>query len=244
MTLLVGLACTDGVIIGADSASTYVDSQGQPTIKQIQPGKIKVIQNQLLVASSGQVGMSQRWATKLDDMVKNGRIRPGNIPTQSLVERLEETIVGTFETAIRFGLSFSSLVAVNTKDGPRLLELTSQDRFQPEIKDSSHWYVSLGSGQANADPMLAFYERVFWAEGQPSLEDGIFATMFILEFAVGMSPGHVSAPFQIATLNESGIEKYDDDLLSPYLNRVDEAVNHFRGHAHEAPEEEPPTSTM
>lgn len=59
MTLIVGMRCTDGVVIGADGASTYATIAGQRTI--LQPTrKIDIIDKRVIAAVSGSVGLGQR----------------------------------------------------------------------------------------------------------------------------------------------------------------------------------------
>jgi len=55
MTLVVGLICKDGVVIGTDSEATF--SFGSlPTIVQVAP-KIDIVKDKVLVASAGAVGL-------------------------------------------------------------------------------------------------------------------------------------------------------------------------------------------
>lgn len=49
MTLVVGILCKDGVVIGADSAITFGLSPQQPTIEQPYSKKITVILDQVII---------------------------------------------------------------------------------------------------------------------------------------------------------------------------------------------------
>ena len=60
MTILVGVRCTNGAVIGADSMAT--SSIGQQRLIQIlSDDKINIIDNKIIIACSGAVGLSQRF---------------------------------------------------------------------------------------------------------------------------------------------------------------------------------------
>ena len=58
MTAIVGVLCSDGVVVGSDSAATFA-SGIQPTIEQ-ETIKIDVINDRVIVAGSGLIGLHQR----------------------------------------------------------------------------------------------------------------------------------------------------------------------------------------
>lgn len=57
MTILVGLLCKEGIVIGADSSATFGSAQFR-TIEQ-PTDKIEIIDNQIIVAGTGQIGLGQ-----------------------------------------------------------------------------------------------------------------------------------------------------------------------------------------
>ena len=59
MTVLVGVKCTNGVVIGADSIAT--SAHGHASLLQTQTDKIQIIADQIIVAGSGSVGLIQRF---------------------------------------------------------------------------------------------------------------------------------------------------------------------------------------
>lgn len=59
MTILVGIKCTNGIVIGADSAATFAAGQIR-TIEQ-QTDKISIVGGSVIVAGTGQVGLGQRF---------------------------------------------------------------------------------------------------------------------------------------------------------------------------------------
>ena len=77
MTLIIGILCTDGVVLGSDTQATY-DSMGQPTIRQEDFSKLNVICDQrAILGVSGPVGLAQRIAAEIERMNKAKEI-PGS----------------------------------------------------------------------------------------------------------------------------------------------------------------------
>ena len=54
MTILVGLLCKDGIVIGSDSSATFGTMQNR-TIEQ-PTDKIEIIDGKVIIAGTGQVG--------------------------------------------------------------------------------------------------------------------------------------------------------------------------------------------
>jgi len=58
MTLIVAMKCSDGVVVGADSAAT-LGSFGEQTVKEIAT-KLYIVKDSLILGLSGPVGLAQR----------------------------------------------------------------------------------------------------------------------------------------------------------------------------------------
>lgn len=56
MTLLIGILCADGVVIGSDSAATLGSGVLQTPVQ-----KVHVVNDSVLVATAGNVGLGQRF---------------------------------------------------------------------------------------------------------------------------------------------------------------------------------------
>lgn len=65
-----------------------------------------------------------------------------------------------------------------------------------------------GPGGPTADPFLAFIRRVFWRDQQPTLDDGLFAVLWSLQYSIKAQPGGIAEPIQIGILQkENGMWK-------------------------------------
>ena len=74
----------------------------------------------------------------------------------------------------------------------------------PEEATEDLPFISIGSAQATADPFLAFIHKIFWPTLLPTLEMGIFSTVWTLQHAIDTNPGGVADPKQIMILEKQG----------------------------------------
>ena len=63
MTAIVGVLCQDGVVLGTDSSTTFTAGP-QRTIEQPSE-KLEIVENSLILAGSGSVGLNQRFRENL-----------------------------------------------------------------------------------------------------------------------------------------------------------------------------------
>lgn len=199
MTVLVGIRCTDGVVIGSDSAMTFGWSPENPTIEQFHPNKVDIVGSNIIVAATGHIGVGQRFTHEVEkvsnsDVVKNGpAVEAGRILANAAVKNFASTDTPKGRNG--------ALVALPIRGKAELIEFQPAD-FQPEVKTPAVWYASMGSGQVIADPLLGFVRTAFWKEGVPDLQAGLFAATFVLKLACDMAPVGVSHPLQMAVLRK------------------------------------------
>jgi hypothetical protein len=99
------------------------------------------------------------------------------------------------------GLGCGALFAACIKGESVLIEYDPVT-FQPEIKEDNLFFVSMGSGQALADPFLAFVARVLWGNTRPSVERAKFGVYWALDHTIKHAPGGVGGPIRLAELRE------------------------------------------
>ena len=222
MTLLVGIQCTDGLVIAADSASTF-GAAGTMTINH-PVRKIAIIRNEVIVAGTGQVGLGQRFEAAVDTL------HAGKEWKGSAIEKakaMSSKGIGDFaQTGAPQG-AFGALVGFVHQGKPELCEFAITD-FQPEMKGERCWYVSMGSGQNLADPYLALMRMAFWQGGRPGLQTGIFTAAWVMHHAIEAAPGLIRAPIDIAVLEEGKARLLEPDELQEHLTHVQESMVHFR----------------
>ena len=137
-------------------------------------------------------------------------------------------------------VDYGALVAIPYKKKAELIEL-QPNTLQPEVKTENSWYVSMGSGQPVADPLLGFVRRVFWGDDPPSCKDAVFAVTMILELACEMAPLGVAKPIYIATLSPDPRKRgklsarlLSNDELEEHKDHVEQVLEYFKGYPKES----------
>jgi 20S proteasome alpha/beta subunit len=226
VTLLVGVLCSDGVVVAADSFMTLGQGPGQFTISH-QARKIEIVSNQVIVAGTGQVGLGQRFAAKVKELWGNNKLKGTEVESSRIIA--EEALKDFSSTGAQRG-SFGALVAFPKSQEVHLCEFASAD-MQPELKTKKAWFVSMGSGQSLADPYLALMRTVFWSDGPPNVEDGKFAAVWVVQHVLKAAPGFVGPPVDVAVLKKEagGIRAsfVSEDELEEHLGSVADADRHF-----------------
>jgi 20S proteasome alpha/beta subunit len=228
MTVLIGVYCKDGVVIGADSSATFAAGPAR-TIEQ-PTEKIFIVGDCVIIAGTGSVGLGQRFSAIVQKAWDENQFRGSEI---ELAKQLSANTIADFSsTHLKTGM-YGALLAFPCTRKPYLCEFDVQ-MFQPEFKTERLWYVSMGSGQAIADPFLALIREVFWSDGPPTVQEGVFAVTWALDHAIRVNPGGVNGPSRVAVLENTGSGHYGARLLSPadldeHRQNIDEAKKVLRG---------------
>lgn len=231
MTSIVALRCSDGVVIGADSAVTFGSSGGRVlTIEQHTSQKIRIIGNRVILAGTGQVGLMQRFHAALE--------RESDASTFDSIEtgiefgkKLSDIGLRDFNDTNLRNIEFSAFVAFVAGGQPYLCELDGDSHFQPELKEPTDlWYVSSGIGQQITDPFLALLREAFWSEGPPNLRGGIFTALWALKHVCKINAGGIGDPVNIAVLDQNAgnvARMLTAEELAEHDNVVEGAMKHL-----------------
>jgi 20S proteasome alpha/beta subunit len=128
VTVLVGIHCKDGVVIGADSSAT--SSMGQYPLIEQTTKKIDLIEEKIIVAGTGQVGLGQRFKYIVESCNKNAAFEKQH--HIDVGKRLSQAAIQDFASTNATKSQFGALVAFCSKNKPHLCELSITD-FQPEF---------------------------------------------------------------------------------------------------------------
>jgi 20S proteasome alpha/beta subunit len=211
MTLIVGILCSNGVVVGADSAAT-MGSLGNRTV--IQPTKkLEIISDRVVLGVSGPVGLGQRFAHELATGYSAGEFasKPPVEAMTMISTKFRSHMAPEYQAAqmaqpiIGNGLASTdtittSVVSMVISDKAELFQFDQQGA--PEKATQGLPFVSIGSGQPIADPFLCFLRKIFWETVEPNLNEGIFATLWTLQHAIEINAGGVAGPIHIATLTK------------------------------------------
>jgi hypothetical protein len=210
VTAIVGVLCKDGVVLGADSSTTFVAGEQFRTIEQ-QSNKVAIIGPQVIVAGTGAVGLSQRFGAVVQKAVAANIFDGDKLEAVKAITRA--AIQDFQQTFARMG-QYGALAAFCSQDHACLCEFALED-FQPELKtDEGIWYCSMGSTQFMTDPFLGLMRDVFWRSGPPPVSEGVFAVIATLEHAIALNPGGVKEPVQVAVLKREANGAWHARLLA------------------------------
>lgn len=240
MTVLVGVRCSDGVVIGADGIAT--SAMGAfPLMHMEADPKIRIFGSRVIIATSGPLGYAQR----LDDLIAaaekggvfnnlNAREAASNISKRFIADLQESKAPSWGAEGYRFG----ALCAAANKDGPYLAEFGQTD-FQVELKVGKTFFVSMGSGQMLSDPFLAFVCRVLWGSTMPDVDHGKFGVYWVLAHTIKLAPGQLGPPICLATLRQpKGVWVAEEQDTQESAQYIDELEKHIGGFAPRATIEE------
>ncbi len=213
MTVIIGIHCNDGVVVGADGAAT-LGALGTSTVRQ-PVKKLIIIDKSVIVGVSGPVGLGQCYATEVEELWVKQKLKhkkPVEAMTviqNALWKHAERELRAASIAAQAIGPQLaaqsalaSAIVAYRAAKEPCLIQYNHQ--CCPELATENLPFVAIGSGQPIADPFLAFLRSVFWPDRLPSVKDGTFATLWTLKHAIETNPGGVANPIQIAVLEKVG----------------------------------------
>jgi hypothetical protein len=218
MTLILGIKCQDGIVIGADSETTFATMLSGKTIA-LASSKLDVFGERVVVGVAGAVGMGQAFRQEISEYI-DGRlagqtwksikaargwlknelwkhVEPGWQHADSLAKGLPPQLRQSAFVAVET----STVIAFPIGDEPYLLEL--DHLCEPTECTYDLPFVTIGSGKVHADPFLAFIKRVFWPHNAPTLTDGTFAATWTLQHAIACSPGGVGGPIRLVTLSKT-----------------------------------------
>jgi hypothetical protein len=222
MTLIVGVKCSDGIVLGADSATTQAAPLGQNTIRQDTATKLHIAHSRIVLGCSGPVSLSQSYSAEVDDyLVKSQhRVRWRNVEEAKTAltkmfwdnharlawERASVVAKTVGPGAAMTGCNHSTATAFAIGDHTHLLEFTPECHAE-EVTENVP-FVAIGSGKLSADPFLAFLRRIFWPTVLPSLADGELAAIWTVDQVIRTDPGGVAGNVQVVTLKRDKNEEW------------------------------------
>jgi 20S proteasome alpha/beta subunit len=146
MTIVVGLLCEDGVVIGSDSSATFTAGEMGTIEQPVQ--KTFVIKDKVIISSTGQGGLSQRFLQIMTRLPDGNEFKSADqFGVAALIAKV--TLQDFANTHVRHGC-MGALVAFIAKNHFHLCEFALAD-FQPEHKTPKTWFASMGSGQRLVD---------------------------------------------------------------------------------------------
>jgi len=234
MTLIVGIRCSDGVVLGSDSAATNVTSTGERT--SMQPtDKLDIISDKIIIGVSGQVGLAQLFKSEIEKLwndkglagaeISDARLKLSEVLRKHLYIEFQavKQAPGPLQNLFTQGVLSQTLIALPIKKQPILLEFTAMG--SSEEKNERLPTVAIGCAQQIVDPFLACLRRIFWKDRLPTLAEGKLAASWALDYSIQAAPGGVGPPIKLVTLEKNGENWQTHQLSEAELNEQSEAVD-------------------
>jgi len=240
MTLVIGIKSREGIVLGADGAAT-LGRAGLQTVQQ-RCKKLEVLGPNIVFGSSGQIGFSQKLTAEIGERYKSEYWYKKHSLT--FRKMLEKALVPHFkwelESAAPLGhlglqqvLSQAFVALPLGDDTAHLYEIN--ERGTTEEKTEAVPFASIGSGQQNADPFLAFLRDIYWPDRLPNLSEATFVALWALRFCIRFGAG-IGEPIQIITLAKSDEGNWEateltEDMLKEHreaIKRAEDALRDFR----------------
>lgn len=210
MTVLVGIYCKNGIVIGADSAATSSATQ-LPTAKS-PTRKISIIKDKVIVTTTGSVGLSQRFRELVGqlfdqdlfsfDATKSSQDGKPEKTAIMIAETISRDAINRFRSTGIEKINLGALMAFPYRGGHYLFEF-EYGNMQPEMKEKELWHVSMGIGQPIADPFLCFMANIYCADRKPpNLSQGTFIATWALDHTIKVAPQMVDDPVRLAVISK------------------------------------------
>lgn len=203
MTLIVGVICRNGVVIGADSIATVTTA-----VEHQVSDKITIEEDDVIIACSGSAGLSQLIKEELRGRWHEFKqFRCARDVRNAVSEGMFSQIEPAANRAKSAGKSFGgcdTIVALPTNLTPALFQFNALADSMEITSELT--FASIGNGSNQADPFLAFVKRILWSDQAPnSTRIAILGVLWTLQHVSRVSAGlGVGEPHRIAVLEKRG----------------------------------------
>jgi len=225
MTLLVGVRCSDGIVLGADGNAT-LGALGMETASQPSGKKLTILHKKVVFGLSGPIGLAQLLCAQVDQSFTNGELRGRKDEVAQflrgafwkLIEpdmrsaSVSAHVVGP--QAAQESCISSTILAMPVQGQAELFQFNFQ--ASPENASEALPCVALGLGQKIADPFLAFLRKAVWGMKTPTLQDGILAVVWTLRHTIE-TDARITEPIQIILLRKEKDAKGKEDFIAHEL---------------------------
>jgi 20S proteasome alpha/beta subunit len=185
--------------------------------------KITQIENDILFASSGPIGLGQQIADAIDadsnhihletyhQYAPKGqqKIRALMHPAWVMAAAAAPVIGGAAQADAMCGC----LLAATFRDGFKLIEISPQGGW--EYLTENIPFVCIGSGKFNADPFLRYLRSVFFQDLSPNLNEAVLAAYWTVQACIDAGTNGVGMGVDVFVLDATG--------KKPVARQLDEA---------------------
>ncbi len=206
MTLIVAIACKDGIVMASDTASTDTDSGTKLTCDKIR----KLGEHPILYGCSGDVGLSQKIQESLAGFKPQHNLkRTRQALRQLIVPELKEAVAlhapypqAPYHLPPDSVLLFAGVL----EKQPWILEI-ERDGRDTHYDDSFGNFAAIGSGKPWAQAAFRLHRRT-----DRDVKLGVVFAHRIVEDSIEIAAAYLAKPIHIYTMNLDGeVTKIDAD---------------------------------
>lgn len=211
MSLIVGIRCTDSVVLAASGPGTMPSEDGLAPARQW-ARKLRVVGGKAMLAVSAHDGLAQEMGLSLEralaelDQVECAEdvLRAGIRDALAAPVQRTVAIHRTLQGLPGFGVSSNeyvlsqSMVAIPFQGSLRLYLLDPECSLTEITSELS--YAAIGNVKAIADPFLAFLREVLWQDGLPGQAHGELAAYWTVRHAIENNPVGLTHPIQLIVM--------------------------------------------
>jgi hypothetical protein len=189
----------------------------QRTVQETGVVKIETHFGEIVSATTGAIGLSQRFRHELETMLHGQELRKyqSGSPVVFATEISRRTLDNFRKTLSpqqqqpQFGIGLGALVAFVCGGKAQLTEFDPL-QFHPELKgqinpdgrQKTRPYVTMGAGQIMADPFIAHVNYMLFGSGVPKLSEGRLLVAWTLRHVLAFNTGGVGGDMQIQALEK------------------------------------------
>ena len=240
MTLIVGIRCSDGVVMGADGGTT-AGAVIQPTVK------LQTIGDNIIMGTAGPRGLGQLYRRQVELLWNNQDfgVSKSVEDAQKAIRDAIQQEVGAAKAIAQSNIPLmgqqpavqqvdtSTLVAVPVGGHSGRSQLIRCDwRGNVEAASNDLPYFSLGSGFQLAEPFLAFLRNVFWPNSPPTIANGVLSVVWTLVHSIRFGSYGLSDPIQIVVKydgKQAKVRELSQGEVDAHREEVSAAEAHLKG---------------
>jgi hypothetical protein len=247
MTLIVGIKCEGGVVLGADGVATRVDSDRRSTVQLSVKQKIRVLESKVIaVGVAGEGGLGRRIQDefdithKLDQLASQSKFLGFHSIREVVMAQVREEWSIAAQAERLYGNTVRDDVGVDVLaaaviGGEANLVHVNRRGAGATVDDDVPW-ITLGSGQVTADPFLAFLQRIFWPDRLPIMAEGRLSAIWTLDHAIKLNRSVGGQPQVVVLEKQDGawatreLQKSDIELHRQNIAGAEQVLANYQYH--------------
>ncbi|MCY4522073.1 MAG: hypothetical protein OXC13_15015 [Caldilineaceae bacterium] len=220
MTTIIGMICSNGVVLGADSASSLPPGSEEHTY-EITKQKIwisKLKHWRMMAATAGHAARGDWMKLAIERYFKESSDHALD-PIKRACEIRNSILRAQENLGYERPMSNHALIVFAAPDScPNQILMFSGPKCQPQYFDHRKPFVAIGSGRRTAEPFLEFLRDVFWKEELPSIAEALVYVGWALMHTVSTQGSGSGLPINMCSISSVG---------SPVVVQGEEANERF-----------------